>query len=448
MCSIFVKAALLAACLAPIAASAENASVSAAAGGMAAGYNATGQQLMRTFADKPGNIVLSPLSIGTVMMMATHGARGPTREEMLRVLSTAGVPGSGARDLMHVLNGYDTSARPAECPPSTKLVGDKCGAPVNASGLCPPMAELKDGLCLTQGSHKPSARVAIANSLMVLRDGISDDYVNGVKREYDAEVFNNAGLGTINGWVKNKTGGRIEKILDSPPSPNDVAVLLNAAYFRARWANVFSKAKTKEAPFLVGGTTSAPVPTMHQIARLDVVKGDGFRTIRLPYTVEQLGMVIVVPDAADGINAIGTKLDHAEFSKLTTALDAAPGKRIDLALPKFKIQHDASLVGPFVALGMKLPFGKDADFSGMTGGPEGGTGLYISGIIHKATIDVDEEGTEATAATLVMFTHRAMVPKQEEPEPFVVDRPFLFYVVDKATGAILFQGRVTDPRAS
>ncbi len=448
MRNLVSAASLVVACLAPLAVSGENASVPADAHSMAAAYNSTGQKLMRTFVEKPGNVVFSPLSIGSAMTMATHGARSATREEMLRILAMTGVASSGAGDLMHVLNSYDASAASVECPSFAKPIGEKCGAPPNADGRCPVRAELKDGLCLSSGSHKPAARVSIANSLMILRDGISADYASDLKREYDAEVFQKPSPDAINGWVKSKTGGRIEKMLENPPGPNDVAILLNAAYFRARWASAFSKQQTKDAPFWVAGKTSALVPTMHQIARLEVVKGDGFRAIRLPYTVEQLGMVIVVPDATDGVDAIGAKLDDAAFSKFVAALNAAPAKRINLAMPKFKIKYDASLVPSFKALGMQLPFGMKADFSGMTDASVGASSLYINQIIHRAVIDVDEEGTEATAATAIIFAIRAMPQKQEEPEPFMVDRPFLFYVTDKATGSILFQGRVTDPRAS
>jgi serpin B len=156
-------------------------------------------------------------------------------------------------------------------------------------------------------------------------------------------------------------------------------------------------------------------------------------------------MAIVVPDAIDGADAISARLDATAFGRLSADLDNAPVRRVDLFLPKFKLGYDAgSLVAPFRALGMKLPFDPTAaDFSGI--GPD----LVIGRILHRAAIEVDEEGTQASAATAVVFFSRSTAPRpREETEVLRVDRPFLFYVTDKATGAILFQGRVSDPQAS
>ncbi len=389
-------AALLAACLVPAAAIGQEGPATAGALSLAAAYNATGSKLMRTLAAKPGNIVLSPVSIGLAMSMAAHGARGATRNEMLGVLSV-GDDGAGAADLMRVLNSYDPSAGPA-------------------------------------------ARLSVANALMLIRGDVVPDYAADLKRDYGAEVFRNAGLAAINGWVKDKTQGGIGKILDRV-SPNDVLVLLNAAYFKASWVTAFDKTATKEAPFQLSPQTSAPVATMHQTGTFQIVTGEGFRAIRLPYTVEKLGIVIVVPDAIDGAGAVGDNLDAAAFGKLRADLEHARAKQVALSLPKFKLSYDAgSLVASFKALGMKLPFDESAaDFSGI------GPGLFIRDILHRAAIEADEEGTQASAATSVVIAGRA-ISRQDQPEVLRVDRPFLFYVTEAATGAILFQGRISDPR--
>jgi serpin B len=385
--------------LAPAAANAQNAATSAGASALAAAYNATGGKLMTTFAARPGNIVFSPVSIGLAMSMAAHGARGATRDEMLRVLSIADNGAAGAA-LLRILDGYDSGAG-------------------------------------------PSARLSIANALMILRGDVLPDYASDLKRDYGAEVFRKAGLATVNDWVKSRTHGGIGKILDRL-SPNDAAVVLNAAWFKAGWANAFDRQETKESPFQLTPQTSAPVATMHQTGSFELVAGDGFRAIRLRYAVENLRMMIVVPDAVDGADAINARLDAAAFEKLRADLHQARPRPVDLFLPKFKLSYDAgSLVASFQALGMKLPFDKAAaDFSGI--GPD----LFIGDIVHRAAIEANEAGTEASASTAVVITGRAISPRRDQPEVLRVDRPFLFYITDVATGAILFQGRLSDPRGS
>jgi serpin B len=396
----FSVAVLIATCFAPATAIGEDAAAAfTGAPARAAAYNATGGKLMRAFSAKPGNVVFSPVSIGLVMSMAAHGARGVTRDEMLRVLSVDD-DGVESADVMRILNSYDTSA-------------------------------------------DPSARLSIGNALMVYRGDVLPDYAGDLRRDYGADVFRKPDLATINDWVTHKTHGAIGKIVDRL-SPDDVLVVLNAAYFKADWAAAFDKSATKEAPFWLSPQTSAPVATMHHTGSFGIVKGHGFRAIRLPYTVEQLGMVIVVPDAIDGAGAISAGLDGVAFGKLRADLDNAQVRLVDLSLPKFRFSYDAgSLVASFRALGLKVPFDQGAaDFSGI------GANLFISNIFHRATIEADETGTQASAATAAVMTERSVLPRQEQPEVLRVDRTFLFFVVDATTGAVLFQGRVSDPRAS
>ena len=435
----------------PILSIAQSTPDTTAARGIAAAYNVTGDALMRQFAAKPGNIVFSPTSIGLAMSMALHGARNETADEMRRVLSLTpdrvGAATGGEGQLISILNGYDKSASPVTCPSSAKLVGDKCAMPIGANGRCGSLAEMKDGLCLTQGARPASARLSIANALMVTQLGkasILKSYIQDLARGYDAEVFQNATLDTVNGWVKQKTEGKIDRILGQL-SRDSVAVVVNAVYFKARWAAMFAKKATRDEPFRLTPKASIPVPTMHQTDRFAVVAGEGYRAIRLPYTVDGLGMVIVLPNAVDGAASIGAKLDAPAFSKLTAALQAAPTKLVDLSLPKFKITYATDLIPAFKTLGLSLPFRDDgtADFSGMAQKPEP---IYITQIQHRAMIDVDEESTEAAAATAINFARSVSPHMPEKPEVFRVDRPFLFYVTDDATGTILFQGRISHPR--
>ena len=180
---------------------------------------------------------------------------------------------------------------------------------------------------------------------------------------------------------------------------------------------------------------------MHQVASYAVLARPGFRAIRLPYEVRSLGMIVVLPDKIDGVREVGAQLDAGELRRL---MQPATFKRVELALPRFKAAFKADLVPPFRQAGLSLPFENKADFSGMTGRPASDRGLKIGQIAHRAVVEVEEEGTEAAAATAIVMVPAAARP--DVPEPFRVDRPFLFYLVDDKTGAILFQGRISDPR--
>jgi serpin B len=166
----------------------------------------------------------------------------------------------------------------------------------------------------------------------------------------------------------------------------------------------------------------------------------GYRAVRLPYSVEALSMVIVLPNEVGGATRLARDLDGPALAAMFK--DMTEWKNVDLALPRFKTSFRANLGQLFVQAGMKRAFdAARADFSGMTARAQ--VQLAISDVVHRAVIDVTEEGTEAAAATAVAMMAASMPTKIE---PFVVDRPFLFYITDDATGAILFQGRVSDPR--
>ena len=368
-------------------------------------YNASGRDIYARLAANPGNVVLSPLSIGTAMAMALAGARGATEAEMLRVLKqrlTRPEIDAANGALMQRLNGYQ------------------------------------------QGT--PPAKLAIANALMLMRDEkLSADYTAVVKDKYTAEVFAHAGLDDVNKWVSEKTEGKIPKILDRL-NPRAVAVLLDAVYFKAQWAAMFSTYATKNEPFSLTATRRVDVPMMHRTGNYTVVAREGFRAILLPYNVPSLGMVVVLPDAIDGLSKVEQKLGAAEFPALITALAAAQPKSVALALPRFKTKFGADLKAVFQQLGMQIAFSDRADFSGMTGRPPADSGLKIDEIAHRAVVDVTEEGTEAAAATAVVVAPTMARPQPAAPEPFRVDRPFLFFIVDQTTAAVLFQGRIADPR--
>ena len=409
-------------------------------------YNASGQMLFRQMAGASGNLVFSPYSIGTAMAMVLAGARGDTEREMASVLQH-----SLPRDEINnanaaasaVLNGYNRSHVPPTCAVGLRLQGERCEGSPNADRNCPFPARVVGETCVAEPRFPPSARLLTANALMLASAGVAREYEALLKDRYAAEVFRGASLDTVNGWVKQRTEGKIERILEKMSH----LVLISAVYFKSRWALVFDKTHTRPEFFNLSRTRQELVPTMLQRANHVVVAREGYRAIRLPYAVRQLGMVIALPNEVDGLDAVAKRLDAAELAGLLTGLRDAPSRPVVLTLPRFRTESSANLKDLFQAAGMRLPFdARRADFSGLTGAPPSAAPTAIDQIVHRAVIEVAEESTEAAAATAVGVMVTSMPGRPVEPMQFRVDRPFLYYIVDNTTGAVLFQGRVVDPR--
>jgi serpin B len=410
-------------------------------------YNASGQDLLKALAAAPGNIVLSPMSIGTAMAMVLIGARGETEAEMRKVLrhTLAG----------NAINSANAAARAAllaeedpKCPDGFRPNGRLCEAPApaNKDEPCPHDANRDGDLCVTDAKNT-AATLRIANALMLVNPSatIADEYRDTIRAKYGAEIFQGADLAAVNNWVQDQTAGKIPKIIEKL-GPQDSHVLLNAVYFNAPWAQAFAKSATRDREFHLTEASEVEVPTMLQHAAFAIEKGDGFQAIRLPYAREGLSMIVLRPDAIGGIDKVIGTLDGARLEALVQALGKARKQLVVLTLPKFKFETTADLIPPFQALGMSKVFDSgQSDLSGMTGLPRDQAQSSIDQIAHRAVIEVAEEGTEAAAATAVVVTTRTMAPTQQ-PERFAVDRPFLIAIADDKTGAVLFLGRVRDPR--
>jgi serpin B len=417
-------------------------------------YNATGRMLFRQLSARPGNIVLSPFSIGSAMTMALSGARGATEREMASVLEQRlARPDmeAAAAEVSGLIKRYDKSAAPPSCPPGMAATDTRCEVALPASGRCPFPAYREGAVCVTAGSFPPSARLLTANALMMPGSGdlIAADYATLLRDKYEAEVFRNADLDQINGWVKRKTEGKIERILDRL-DPSTAAVLLNAVYFKAKWAGDFSPTATRVDIFNLSSDQQISVPMMRRAANYALAARPGYRAVRMPYSVAQIAMIIALPDEIDGLDALSRRLDDDEWAALSDALHApAAAKTVDLVLPRFKTSFDVDLVSQFRAGGMTRAFdARLADFSGMSARPPSEVPIAIGSIRHRATIEVMEDGTEAAAATVVGVEARAAPGPQQrvEIERFYADHPFLFAIIDDASGAVLFQGRMVDPR--
>jgi serpin B len=430
------------------AARADEAPARALSSALTAAYQASAHDLFTTFVAAPGNIVFSPYSIGTAMAMVLSGARGETASEMSRVLRHSlpreAVDKANA-SVLATLNGYDRSGEPVTCPASgMRFNGEECEARPTAGGGCA-AGYLREGRCIAPGRRSPSAALKVANALMLLKpkgEMISSRYAARLEADYRAQVFRGAGLDEINRWVVRQTDGKIDKILDTI-DPDVPAVILNAVYFKAAWRSPFMTRATSDEAFRLAPSVTINVPIMHRLGSYQAIDRAGYRAIRLPYSVDTLSMVVVLPDEVGGADQLARALDGPALATLFR--DLTEWKTVSLALPRFKTSFKAKLGGLFQTAGMRRAFDlQQADFSGMTNRPPREAPLAINEVIHRAVIEVTEEGTEAAAATAVTMMTTSM---PSHIEPFVVDRPFLFYIVDQATGAILFQGRISDPRS-
>lgn len=422
------------------------------AGAVTQAYNASGEDLFASFAGKPGNVVFSPFSIGSAMAMALSGARGGTRTEMAAILrhrQTSEAIDAENKRVLSLLNSYDRSAQPPTCPQNMSLNGERCESEPQ-DDRCPAPARRDGDLCVARATSPGSAKLRIANALMLVRENVplAADYERSVRQDYDAELFRNAGLDEINDWVKQKTEGKIDKILDEL-GKNASHVLLNAVYFNALWMQPFSKTATRDDDFSLTAVNKVRVPMMRRDATYAFVSGEGYQAISLPYSVPSLAMVVVRPNTIDGVDRVRARLAVAGTAQLFANLRTQKPMPVALSMPRFKTSFDADLIAPFQKLGMGKVFdAMQSDLSGITGKPTTEVQSWIQQIKHRAVIEVTEEGTEAAGATAVVIGTRAVsAGPQPVIPPFRVDRPFLFYVVDEATGAILFQGRVVDPRS-
>jgi serpin B len=411
-------------------------------------YNQSGLDLFKIFAGQPGNIVFSPYSIGSAMAMAASGARGETQADMLKALRhrlEANEIDPANAGALAALLAYGEAG--GKCPDGFKPSGKLCeaAAPADKDAACPNGAARKDDLCVLD-PEAAAAKLRIASALMLVnaQASVAPAYEETIRKNYNAEIFRGANLEVVNSWVNNKTEGKIDKILDKL-SPNDSHVLLNAIYFNAPWAHAFVKNGTRDREFHLTAKDAVEVPTMFQQGEFAVVKADGYSAIRLPYGAGGLSMIVVRPDEIDGLDAVIKSFDGEKLDALMTQLGKAPKKTVALSMPRFKTEFKAELIDPFKSLGMSKVFDPaQSDLSGLTGKPRAEAQSTIDQIVHRAVIDVAEAGTEAAAATAVVVTTRTMRP--DDSDRFQVDRPFMFVIADDKTGAILFAGRISDPR--
>jgi serpin B len=239
----------------------------------------------------------------------------------------------------------------------------------------------------------------------------------------------------VNGWVSDRTEGKIEKLVPaSAITPETVLILTNAIYFNAAWKYPFETANTKDGTFTLSDGSTVTVPMMHNAPEMQYGEGAGYQAVSMPYDGDELSMIFLLPEQGT-LADFEASLDAAKLGGIVGGMTT---HQVDITMPKFKFEYELGLKKTLESMGMEVAFQSGvADFTGINsqGKP------YIQDVLHKAFIGVNEAGTEAAAATAVIIGDESA----PEPAAIALDRPFLFVIRDDATGSLLFVGRVADP---
>lgn len=363
-----------------------------------AGINRFAFQLLSKLAkaDANKNLFVSPLSIAIAFAMVGHGAEGETRQQILEAFGVADLSKPEVEKAFALLTSLYNEA-------------------------------------------KPGIEWSMANSLwQAERDPVLPGFVADLQKLFAAESFNidfdqPDAADVINRWVAEKTRGKIEQLV----TPIDVAgatlALLNAVYFKANWQNQFDPAQTSDQPFsmLDGKTESRPL--MRQKANFGYFEHELFQAINLPYVEGGYHMAVILPRKASDFAEFQQRFDSDDWQQIHSRFRPT---QVQLSLPRFTIMQRELLNEPMIKLGVKKAFHKNAEF------PLIGDELFISKVLHQATLTVNEEGAEAAAATAIMMTRGAL----SSPTKMIVDHPFLCVLYDATNGTILFAGYIVDPQ--
>jgi serpin B len=369
------------------------------------GNTAFALDLYQQLRTQPGNLFFSPYSISTALAMTYAGARGNTEAQMAQAL--------------HFELGQE------ELHPAFAVLQGRLNA-IQASG---------------------DVQLSIANALWPHVDyPLLPAFLSLVEAHYGVALSAldyrdpEAARQRINAWAETQTRGKIRDLIPSGLlNPMTRLVLTNAIYFKSHWARQFDPARTEDAPFIVRPGQRVMIPMMAQKLECGYRQSADLQVVELPYVGRDLSMLILLPKQADGLASLEEQLTSHNLQMWSQQLYRS---EVQLFLPRFKIEAAFRLEGALLALGMADAFSMGlADFAGM----DGTDLLFIGAVLHKAFVEVNEEGTEAAAATAVLMMKMSM---PMPPPVFRADHPFLFLIRENKSGSILFLGRVVDPAAA
>jgi serpin B len=371
------------------------------------GDSAFAFDLYQALEEQEGNLFYSPHSISVALAMTYAGARSQTAEQMAATLQFL-----LEQERLHpAFNWLDAE-----------------------------LASRGEG---AEGKDEEGFRLNIVNAiwgqkdygfLPTFLDILAENYGAGLRILDFANETEKSRL-AINDWVSDQTEERIEDLIpEGVISSLTRLVLTNAIYFNAAWEYPFDEDVTADGPFYLLDGGQVIVPMMKQTVSFGYAGGEGYQAVELQYDGEELSMVILLPEAGQ-FQGFEEGLQTQTVRGIISGLQDA---QITLTMPKFEFDSEFSLTDTLAGMGMPIAFSGGADFSGMTGSPD----LFISEVLHKAFVSLDEAGTEAAAATAVIMDESE---PPGEPVEVTIDRPFIFLIRDIETGAILFVGRVLNP---
>ncbi|HCX02838.1 MAG TPA: proteinase IV [Clostridiales bacterium] len=342
--------------------------------------------------DLENNVFISPFSISTALTMTYNGAVGETKEEMEEALRYRNI------EIEEVNNTY--------------------------KNLIPYLSNVDKDV-----------EVDISNSIWY-REGeaIKEEFLSTNTDVFDAKVegvdFTNPDtVDTINGWIEESTKGKIEKMLDAPLPGDVVMYLINAVYFKGTWKYEFDEEDTYDGLFTDINGNEQEVKMMSRQTDSLYGEGEDYKTVKLPYGNEKVSMYFVLPTEG----TINDLIDTLNKEKLDEIKNSVAGQEDFLIqIPRFKLEYGIKEISESLKnMGMPTAFSPEADFSNIR------EGLFISRVLHKAVVEVNEQGSEAAAATVVEMVESAM----PEEKNFIADRPFVFFIAEEDTGTVLFLGK-------
>ncbi len=344
--------------------------------------------------DKGKSIFISPLSISTALTMTYNGAETSTKEVMEKTL--------GFKDI------------------DRDIINESYSNLLNYLENADKKIELN-----------------IANSIWI-RHGqeVKENFLSNNESNFNAEIdtldfSKDSAVSTINEWIDNATKGKINRMLEPPINPNVVMYLINAIYFKGEWSKQFNPERTYDSTFKTFEGSDLTVKMMSLKDKVLYTEGDDYKAVRLPYGNGKMSMYAILPNEDVSINEFIEGMTVKKWNDIRNSVTETDD--VLLQIPRFKLEYGIKNLNETLKyLGMGEAFSENADFSGIR------EGIYISRVLHKAVIEVNEEGSEAAAATVVEMAESAVV----DPITFIADRPFMFIITNDTTGSVLFMGKL------
>jgi len=343
--------------------------------------------------DGEKSVFISPLSISTALSMVYEGSGSTTREAMENALKFKGTDletiNSSYRNLLLHLNSVDNKVS----------------------------LNIKNSIWIRSG------------------ETIKEEFLNTNKVVFNAYVsqldFSKSDAAdTINNWIKEATKGKIDKMVNSPIDPYVVMYLINAIYFKGDWTTRFEEKNTFETDFATEGGSKEKVMMMSRKGEVEYGSGAGYKAVKLPYGNKKISMYCILPEDGAKVDDMIKDMDTGKWKEIKDSIKLA--EDVELQIPRFKLEYGKTeLKDSLTALGMGECFTENADLSGIR------DNIFISSVLHKAVVEVNEKGTEAAAATVVEIKETMA----GEQKAFIANRPFVFLISDTETGSVLFMGK-------